>query len=150
MDIPTVDCYDEKNHLHPDCQCTPTLLQHPPHGCKSGDVQNARRKVDAIIRSRGYEQFLEFMCPMHTSLTPTFPPPGSDQTLCPRPIFGVYDDHDFGWNNGNGCDPSTCKLKHFVFTGQYTHYFTAQISTNHQKKYSSKRHGVVEASVKAF
>eukprot|EP00892_Ulva_mutabilis_P008009 jgi/Ulvmu1/5580/UM023_0117.1 len=102
MDIPVVDCYSKENRQHPDCQCEPTLLQHPPHGCKSGDVQNARRKTEAIVRSRGYAQFLEFMCPMHTSRTAAFPPQGSDRTICPRPIFGVYDDHDSGWNDGNG------------------------------------------------
>jgi alkaline phosphatase D len=41
------------------------------------------------------------MCP--TSLERgIFPPEGSNPQLCDRPIFGVYDDHDFGINNGNG------------------------------------------------
>ena len=103
MDTPAVDCYVHSNHQHPDCQCTPTLLRHAPHGCKSGDMQNARRKMDAIVRSHGYGQFLQFMCPQHMSRTAAFPPQGSDRAICSRPIFGVYDDHDFGWNNGNGC-----------------------------------------------
>jgi hypothetical protein len=53
MDIPAVDCYNEANKDHPDCNCTATLLRHPSHGCKSGDEQNARRKADAIVRSSG-------------------------------------------------------------------------------------------------
>lgn len=53
MDIPAVDCYSKENEEHPDCNCIPTLLRHPSHGCKSGDEQNARRKADAIVRSAG-------------------------------------------------------------------------------------------------
>jgi alkaline phosphatase D len=29
------------------------------------------------------------------------PPPGHDSIICPRRIFGIYDDHDFGWSNSN-------------------------------------------------
>lgn len=35
-----------------------------------------------------------------------FPPLGSDPLQCERgPILGIYDDHDFGWNNGNSREP---------------------------------------------
>ena len=40
------------------------------------------------------------MCPGGT-LRPQQPPPGSDPSVCPRPVLGTYDDHDSGWNNGN-------------------------------------------------
>ena len=34
--------------------------------------------------------------------TGSYPPPGADPAACPRAIYGVYDDHDFSWNDGNG------------------------------------------------
>jgi alkaline phosphatase D len=33
--------------------------------------------------------------------TGRWPPAGGDPAVCPRPVLGIYDDHDFGWNNGN-------------------------------------------------
>lgn len=47
-----------------------------------------------------YKQFLAFMCPGYQN-SGVFPPLGTDPSMCPRPIFGTYDDHDSGWNNGN-------------------------------------------------
>ena len=41
------------------------------------------------------------MCPSHLR-TGSYPPPGADPAVCPKPIYGVYDDHDFSWNDGNG------------------------------------------------
>lgn len=53
---------------------------------------------------REYRQFLAFMCPGYAA-SGVFPPLGTDPAMCPRPIFGIYDDHDSGWNNGNArCD----------------------------------------------
>lgn len=49
---------------------------------------------------REYQQFLSFMCPGYQQ-TGVFPPLGTNPGMCPRPIFGTYDDHDSGWNNGN-------------------------------------------------
>lgn len=49
---------------------------------------------------REYQQFLSFMCPGYQK-TGMFPPLGTNPAMCPRPIFGTYDDHDSGWNNGN-------------------------------------------------
>ncbi|KAG2486941.1 hypothetical protein HYH03_014440 [Edaphochlamys debaryana] len=40
-----------------------------------------------------------------------FPPVGTDPTSCPRPIFGVWDDHDYGWNNGNRRLPNKAEYK---------------------------------------
>ena len=47
-----------------------------------------------------YQLFLDYMCPGH-SLAAATPPQGSDPAHCPRLVLGVYDDHDYGWNNGN-------------------------------------------------
>ena len=44
---------------------------------------------------------LEYMCPGYLA-TGHFPPDGSDSRVCPRPVLGTYDDHDYTWNNGNG------------------------------------------------
>lgn len=35
------------------------------------------------------------MCP-GTAAAGMVPPPGTDLYVCPRPILGVYDDHDYG------------------------------------------------------
>lgn len=40
------------------------------------------------------------MCPQ-ARRTGIFPPIGQDPNICPKQIFGVYDDHDFGVNNMN-------------------------------------------------
>lgn len=52
------------------------------------------------LESPGYKAFLEYMCPDHARKG-VFPPYGTDPAYCPRPILGIYDDHDFGWNNGD-------------------------------------------------
>ncbi len=41
----------------------------------------------------------------------SFPPRGADPEYCDRAILGIYDDHDFGWNNGNGREPSKREFK---------------------------------------
>ncbi len=43
----------------------------------------------------GYRAFLESMCPGSTAAG-MMPPPGWDVTHCPRPVLGIYDDHDYG------------------------------------------------------
>ena len=48
----------------------------------------------------GYRAFMESMCP-GSAAAGMVPPPGTDTQVCPRPVMGIYDDHDFGWNNGN-------------------------------------------------
>lgn len=64
----------------------------------------SRRVCDGYERAQlhldGYQAFMEHMCP-GTALAGQVPPPGTDPAACPKPIMGVYDDHDFGWNNGN-------------------------------------------------
>lgn len=54
-----------------------------------------------MIRNPEYNEFLDFMCPDARGFGMT-PPPGTDAALCPRAIIGTYDDHDFGWNDGDG------------------------------------------------
>ena len=79
MDIPAVDCYSKENHEHPDCNCSPTVLRHPSHGCKSGDEQNARRKANAITHSAG----------VHSSSTGCRTPHSYLNTARKSPIFAV-------------------------------------------------------------
>jgi len=49
--------------------------------------------------------------PTGSTPAPSFPPDGSDPTACPRPVLGVYDDHDSGWNNGDGRNPQKHAIK---------------------------------------
>lgn len=100
MDLPPVDCEFAANTAHPACNCPSTWLTHPPQQCYAGDIDNARIRARDVITSDGYAAFLEYMCPGSLALG-LFPPPGRDATICPRPILGTYDDHDYGWNNGN-------------------------------------------------
>ncbi len=46
--------------------------------------------------SLGSWQFLAFMCPGHRAKG-LHPPTGPDPKICPRRIFGTYDDHDYSW-----------------------------------------------------
>ncbi|MCO5609407.1 hypothetical protein L7F22_063633 [Adiantum nelumboides] len=57
-------------------------------------------------------QFLAFMCPGHRTKG-LHPPTGSDPSVCPRQIFGTYDDHDYGWEHGNGRLPQKDTMKQF-------------------------------------
>ncbi|KXZ56257.1 hypothetical protein GPECTOR_1g224 [Gonium pectorale] len=73
--------------------------------CLAGNVDAARDRWDHVVHSSDYRAFLDYMCPPGPgglgAALGRFPPIGTDPAVCPRPIFGVYDDHDFGWNNGN-------------------------------------------------
>ena len=100
MDNPVLDCSIKANAAHPDCICATDFLRHMPYQCLAGNIDNALKKIRSVLNSDGYGKFLEFMCPGSLRMN-QFPPPGRDATICPRPILGVYDDHDFGWNNGN-------------------------------------------------
>lgn len=57
-------------------------------------------RFQTMIRNPEYNEFLDYMCPGARPLGMT-PPPGTDPLLCPRAIIGTWDDHDFGWNNGD-------------------------------------------------
>ncbi|GIL44626.1 hypothetical protein Vafri_2150 [Volvox africanus] len=109
------------------CNCTAGYMSMPGQ-CMAGDIDAARERWVHAIHQPDYRAFLNFMCPpMHgaaaapaVSLSAStgfgaepgrFPPTGTDPTICPRPIFGVYDDHDFGWNNGNRRLPNKAEFK---------------------------------------
>lgn len=61
-----------------------TLLAHPPYHASTPQPTTRRRCLRPV-----------------TSTHRRPPPPGSDPSSCSRPVLGVYDDHDSGWNNGN-------------------------------------------------
>eukprot|EP01034_Spumella_vulgaris_P023023 gene23023-29211_t len=76
----------------------------PPYTCHAGDVEYANQRWITALNNEQYNEFLDYMCPKARSLG-IFPPLGTDNTVCDRPIFGIYDDHDFGANNGNSREP---------------------------------------------
>lgn len=100
MDMPVFECTDDLEDS-PACSCERTIFSHPPHNCFAGDVQNAQRKLEGILHSAGYNAFLQFMCPGFQAQG-RFPPQGGNSSVCPRPVLGVWDDHDSGGNNVNG------------------------------------------------
>ncbi|CAM9266786.1 unnamed protein product, partial [Hapterophycus canaliculatus] len=98
LDHPTVNC-----DLLPDdpaCICRDTYMRVEPW-CAAGDPHHALRKFQTMIRNPEYNEFLDFMCPAARGLAMT-PPPGTNSAICPRAILGTWDDHDFGWNDGDG------------------------------------------------
>jgi hypothetical protein len=52
------------------------------------------------INMPGYQRLLSYLCPGHQPGGP--PPDGGDPSTCPKPLLGIYDDHDFGANNADG------------------------------------------------
>ncbi|GLC64325.1 hypothetical protein PLESTF_000149400 [Pleodorina starrii] len=99
-----------------------------PGQCLAGDVDAARERWVHAVHNLDYRAFLDYMCPplhgaaaaaaaSHSGLAGfgaepgRFPPAGTDPAVCPRPILGVYDDHDFGWNNGNRRLPNKAEFK---------------------------------------
>lgn len=73
---------------------------YPPHlACACPSVYGTR--FQTMIRNPEYNEFLDFMCPAARGLAMT-PPPGTNSAICPRAILGTWDDHDFGWNDGDG------------------------------------------------
>eukprot|EP00613_Pedinella_sp_CCMP2098_P076997 CAMPEP_0171939682 /NCGR_PEP_ID=MMETSP0993-20121228/36516_1 /TAXON_ID=483369 /ORGANISM="non described non described, Strain CCMP2098" /LENGTH=601 /DNA_ID=CAMNT_0012581575 /DNA_START=397 /DNA_END=2202 /DNA_ORIENTATION=+ len=117
LDNPTVLCDDasgeggENEHKQvsgsPQCHCEPSWLASMPHSCMAGQVQHAASRWEAYLGNPDYKLFLEDMCP-GAMAKGEFPPVGP---LCPRPILGTYDDHDFGWNNGNHREPDKQAFK---------------------------------------
>eukprot|EP00200_Dunaliella_tertiolecta_P004176 CAMPEP_0202341118 /NCGR_PEP_ID=MMETSP1126-20121109/2261_1 /ASSEMBLY_ACC=CAM_ASM_000457 /TAXON_ID=3047 /ORGANISM="Dunaliella tertiolecta, Strain CCMP1320" /LENGTH=624 /DNA_ID=CAMNT_0048931911 /DNA_START=143 /DNA_END=2017 /DNA_ORIENTATION=- len=96
----------------PECNCTATFMSYPPNQCLAGNLDIARVRMARQVNSPGYRAFLEYMCPGHgdKSQHPA-PPQGSSPSVCPRPVLGVYDDHDWGWNNGNRRLPRKTEFK---------------------------------------
>lgn len=96
------------------CQCTPTWYRAPPFMCPAGDQDNARDKMMAQVLQPGYQAFLRYACPGfdgHVSGAAVSVPAGDDLEVCPRPVLGVYDDHDYGINNFNRRLPSKHSMK---------------------------------------
>ncbi|CAN0212970.1 unnamed protein product [Pylaiella littoralis] len=98
LDNPTVNC--DLLPDDPDCVCRDTYMRVEPW-CAAGDPNHGLRKFQTMIRNPEYNEFLDFMCPAARGLAIT-PPPGTNRAICPRTILGTWDDHDFGWNDGDG------------------------------------------------
>ena len=82
------------------CACDPSWLHIPPSTCAAGSTDHALSRWLRLFEIEEYKQFLNFMCPGALA-SGMIPPPGLDASICTRTILGIYDDHDFGWNNGN-------------------------------------------------
>lgn len=114
MDRSPLDCQGVPDFAQ--CNCTSDYMRHPPFQCLAGDVPNARRRMMHQINLEGYQAFLDYMCPGWQD-SGHIPPAGTDQIICPRPIVGIYDDHDFGWNNGNRRNPVKAEMKNIFLDG---------------------------------
>eukprot|EP01023_Acetabularia_acetabulum_P008625 TRINITY_DN1375_c0_g1_i4.p1 TRINITY_DN1375_c0_g1~~TRINITY_DN1375_c0_g1_i4.p1 ORF type:complete len:583 (-),score=83.82 TRINITY_DN1375_c0_g1_i4:129-1877(-) len=90
----------ENSDEYDQCICDPDWVHVPP-SCLAGDVLHAQQKFESFLQLSTYRQFVDYMCPDYysTHKEGQFPPVGID---CLRPIVGTYDDHDFGWNDGDG------------------------------------------------
>jgi alkaline phosphatase D len=108
MDVPPFDCNLEENAAAPACSCPPDHLKTPPFNCLAGDLDNARTKMQAQVRNANYTAFLDHMCP--GAARAESPPQGDDPSACPKPILGIYDDHDSFSNNYDRRGP----LKHLM------------------------------------
>ncbi|CAM6118223.1 unnamed protein product [Calypogeia fissa] len=108
MDEPRVNCQALPSHAH--CNCTSDWLHQAPYTCMAGNHDHALSRVQAQLSNPDYAQFLAFMCPDHRAKG-LFPPTGPDPSICPRRIFGTYDDHDYSWTNGNYRLPQKDRLK---------------------------------------
>lgn len=106
MDLPTVNCAENKKH--PQCRCQVDWLHEK--SCMAGNLSHAQARLQSQISNPDYSKFLEFMCPGHREKQ-VHPPRGPDPSSCPRRIFGTYDDHDYGWQRGNGRLPEKDALK---------------------------------------
>ena len=115
-DQPPFEC-SARNLNSSACQCEPSFLRQPPFSCLAGDLDNARDKMAAQVSQPGYRAFLRYACPGFDDASPggggggAWVPAGDDLTVCPRPILGTYDDHDYGANNMNRRLPNKHLLK---------------------------------------
>lgn len=87
------------------CNCTADWLQRPPYSCHAADLDHISERWLKGLRNAPYTRFLDYMCPKALALG-YFPPPGHDPEVCERAVLGIYDDHDFGANDGNAREPS--------------------------------------------
>ena len=91
------------------------------------------------LRIPGYQAFLDFMCPGSVSVFGLLPPIGQDSDICDKPIvgydshhqfvtfigylvyfddIGIWDDHDYGWNNGNKVKKKIKRFLLFTFIAE--------------------------------
>ncbi|GMH91083.1 hypothetical protein TL16_g11955 [Triparma laevis f. inornata] len=87
LDDPVTDC--ESPTWIEDCGCSNTdFIRIPPHSCYSGDAEHARTMWEFFRDSPDVNAFVNYFQGIKTH--------ESDYRM-----IGTYDDHDFGWNNGN-------------------------------------------------
>ncbi len=98
LDDNEINCrvYQDTDAWQGSCNCSASWLEKPPYRCKAGDIDYANQRWVETLNNNEYNSFLDFMCPRSRSLG-YFPPRGSDPSVCDRAIFGIYDDHDFGY-----------------------------------------------------
>lgn len=84
--------------------------------CHAGDYNLAVERVESQLAHVDYQAFLESMCPNYEDHG-IFPPTGPDPSICPRMIFGVWDDHDFDWNDGTRWLPGKYTAKQIFLDG---------------------------------
>jgi len=84
--------------------------------CHAGDYDLALQRVESQLAHEDYQLFLEYMCPNYADHG-VFPPIGPDPSICPRMIFGTWDDHDFVWNDGTRSLPGKWTAKQIFLDG---------------------------------
>ncbi|KAG1658589.1 hypothetical protein FOA52_016201 [Chlamydomonas sp. UWO 241] len=107
-DVPSVDCAQVP--LSPQCICTLNFLHSSAGECFAGDLDHIRDRFNHQVNLPDYRAFLTYMCP-GSETRAQWPPTGSDPSACQRAVLGTYDDHDSGWNNGNGRMPAKHAVK---------------------------------------
>eukprot|EP00916_Digyalum_oweni_P011939 GHVL01019792.1.p1 GENE.GHVL01019792.1~~GHVL01019792.1.p1 ORF type:complete len:276 (+),score=44.56 GHVL01019792.1:51-830(+) len=91
-DLPHGRYCDEKID---DCPCNG--LEVPGSMCLSGNVTRMMDAYSRQLSNTEYRAFLEYMCRGYVKHGDIYPQ-GVD---CEGSIIGVWDDHDYGWNDGN-------------------------------------------------
>ncbi|GMH86835.1 hypothetical protein TL16_g10670 [Triparma laevis f. inornata] len=87
LDDPITDC-NSPTYLE-SCGCQNTdFIRIPPHSCYSGDAEHARFMWEFFRETEWVNHFVEYFKSIK-------------KTEEDYRMIGVYDDHDFGWNNGN-------------------------------------------------
>jgi len=94
------------------CVCESDWLRRPG-GCFAANPAHAARRAAHQLANAEYQAFVAHMCPAAAAADaapqpPHFPPPPA---ACAKPILGVYDDHDYGANNGDARNPAKAQIK---------------------------------------
>eukprot|EP00611_Tribonema_gayanum_P005967 TRINITY_DN151_c0_g1_i3.p1 TRINITY_DN151_c0_g1~~TRINITY_DN151_c0_g1_i3.p1 ORF type:complete len:494 (+),score=147.18 TRINITY_DN151_c0_g1_i3:660-2141(+) len=109
LDYPSVNCALLPNSTQCSCADEATAFKIEPF-CLSGDEQHSLFKYQTMLQNTEYKTFLDYMCP-GAAAQGRYPPPGTNLEVCPRPVIGTWDDHDFGWNDGNALHPRKAAFK---------------------------------------